>query len=162
MGLFGFGKKKEKVELKAVVDGIIKDLKNVEDEVFSKGFLGEGLAIVPKSNNFYAPVSGELSSVFPTGHAFGINTDDGAEVLIHIGIDTVQMEGDGFDLKVEQGQKVKAGDLLVVCDVDNIKNKGYKTDTILIITNSDDFPSEQLVTEGTEVKANEISVIAFK
>ena len=162
MGLFGFGKKKEKVELKAVVDGIIKDLKNVEDEVFSKGFLGEGLAIVPKSNNFYAPVSGELSSVFPTGHAFGIKTDDGAEVLIHIGIDTVQMNGDGFDLKVEQGQKVKAGDLLVICDIDNIKNKGYKTDTILIITNSDDFPSEQLVTEGTEVKANEVSVIAFK
>ena len=159
MGLFGFGKKKEKVELKAVVDGIIKDLKNVEDEVFSKGFLGEGLAIVPKSNNFYAPVSGELSSVFPTGHAFGIKTDDGAEVLIHIGIDTVQMNGDGFDLKVEQGQKVKAGDLLVICDIDNIKNKGYKTDTILIITNSDDFPSEQLVTEGSEVKANEVSVI---
>ncbi|EHL20194.1 PTS sugar transporter subunit IIA [Peptoanaerobacter stomatis] len=162
MGLFGFGKKKEKVELKAVVDGIIKDLKNVEDEVFSKGFLGEGLAIVPKSNNFYAPVSGELSSVFPTGHAFGIKTDDGAEVLIHIGIDTVQMNGDGFDLKVEQGQKIKAGDLLVICDIDNIKNKGYKTDTILIITNSDDFPSEQLVTEGSEVKANEVSVISFK
>lgn len=161
MGLFGFGKKKE-VELKAVVDGIIKDLKNVEDEVFSKGFLGEGLAIVPSSNNFYAPVDGELSSVFPTGHAFGIKTDSGAEVLIHIGIDTVQMQGDGFKLNVEQGQKVKAGDLLVICDIDNIKNKGYKTDTIIIITNSDDFPSEQLSSEGTEVKANEVSIMKLK
>lgn len=161
MALFGFGKKKE-VELKAVVDGVVKDLKNVEDQVFSKGFLGEGLAILPSSSNFYAPIGGELSSVFPTGHAYGIKTDSGAEVLVHIGIDTVQMNGEGFESHVTQGQKVKQGDLLAIVNLDKIKEKGYKTDTIITITNSDEHKSEQLLADGISVTANSDSVMKLK
>ena len=112
--MFGFKKKEKAVEkeLKAVVTGVAKALEKVEDEVFSKGFLGDGISITPTDSKFYAPISGVLSSVFPTGHAYGIKGDDGVEVLVHIGIDTVKMEGKGFDIKVKQDDTVKQGDLL--------------------------------------------------
>lgn len=163
--MFGFKKKQEKVvekELKAVVTGTAKALANVEDEVFSKGFIGDGMAIVPTKSEFYAPISGTLSSVFPTGHAYGIKGDDGIEVLIHIGIDTVQLNGDGFDTKVKQDTRVNQGDLLVVCDLEKIKSAGYKTDTIVIVTNHEEFPIEVAITDGQEVNANKTVIINKK
>lgn len=163
--MFGFKKKQEKIvetEFKAVVTGTAKALSNVEDEVFSKGFIGDGIAITPSQREFYAPISGTLSSVFPTGHAYGIKGDDGIELLIHIGIDTVQLNGDGFDVKVKQDDIVKQGDLLVVCDIDKIKSAGYKTDTIVIVTNHDEFPIETVAQDGQNVNANEDVIIKRK
>ena len=148
--MFGF-KKKQKVvetEFKAVVTGTAKALTNVEDEVFSK--------------EFYAPISGTLSSVFPTGHAYGIQGDDGIEVFIHIGIDTVQLNGDGFDVKVKQDTRVNQGDLLVVCDIDKLKSSGFKTDTIVIVTNHDEFPIEAVVQDGQSVVASEDVILKRK
>jgi PTS system, glucose subfamily, IIA component len=162
--MFGF-KKKQKVvetEFKAVVTGTAKALYNVEDEVFSKGFLGDGIAIAPSQKEFYAPISGTLSSVFPTGHAYGIQGDDGIEVFIHIGIDTVQLNGDGFDVKVKQDTRVNQGDLLVVCDIDKLKSSGFKTDTIVIVTNHDEFPIEAVVQDGQSVVASEDVILKRK
>ena len=162
--MFGF-KKKQKVvetEFKAVVTGTAKALSNVEDEVFSKGFLGDGIAIAPSQKESYAPISGTLSSVFPTGHAYGIQGDDGIEVFIHIGIDTVQLNGDGFDVKVKQDTRVNQGDLLVVCDIDKLKSSGFKTDTIVIVTNHDEFPIEAVVQDGQSVVASEDVILKRK
>ena len=131
-------------------------------EVFSKGFLGDGISITPTDSKFYAPISGVLSSVFPTGHAYGIKGDDGVEVLVHIGIDTVKMEGKGFDIKVKQDDTVKQGDLLVICDLDAISSAGYKTDTIVIVTNQDEFPIEKVAQDGENVVANESVIIRKK
>lgn len=162
--MFGFKKKEKAVEkeLKAVVTGVAKALEKVEDEVFSKGFLGDGISITPTDSKFYAPISGVLSSVFPTGHAYGIKGYDGVEVLVHIGIDTVKMEGKGFDIKVKQDDTVKQGDLLVICDLDAISSAGYKTDTIVIVTNQDEFPIEKVAQDGENVVANESVIIRKK
>jgi PTS system, glucose subfamily, IIA component len=162
--MFGFKKKEKPVEkeFRSVVTGVAKDLEKVEDEVFSKGFLGDGISITPTDNKFYAPISGTLSSVFPTGHAYGITGEDGIEVLIHIGIDTVQLEGKGFDLQVKQDDIVKQGDLLVICDLDTISSAGYKTDTIVIVTNIDEFPIDKISKDGENVIAKETVILKKK
>lgn len=123
----------------APVSGEVKELSEVEDEAFSSGALGQGFAIVPSEGKVYAPVDGTVSTFFPTGHAIGLLSDGGTEVLIHVGMDTVKLNGNGFTPKVEQGAKVKKGDLLLEFDIDYIKSQGYSTVTPVIITNSDDY-----------------------
>ena len=97
----------------------------------------EGIAVIPQDGHVYAPADGKISTVFPTGHAVGITTADGAEILIHIGLDTVELKGEPFEQKVKEGQDVKKGDLLVVADLDKIKASGRETITPMIICNSD-------------------------
>ncbi len=123
----------------APVSGEVKALSEVEDEAFSSGALGQGFAVVPEEGRVYAPVDGTVSTFFPTGHAIGLLGDDGAEVLIHVGMDTVKLNGNGFTPKVEQGARVKKGDLLLEFDMDYIKSQGYSTVTPVIVTNSDDY-----------------------
>lgn len=123
----------------APVSGEVKELSEVEDEAFSSGALGQGFAIIPSEGKVYAPVDGTVSTFFPTGHAIGLLSDGGTEVLIHVGMDTVKLNGNGFTPKVEQGAKVKKGDLLLEFDIDYIKSQGYSTVTPVIITNSDDY-----------------------
>lgn len=133
------GSAKKGGSVAAPVSGEIKELSEVEDEAFSTGALGQGFAIVPSEGKVFAPVDGTVSTFFPTGHAIGLLSDDGAEVLIHVGMDTVKLNGNGFTPKVEQGAKVKKGDLLLEFDIDYIKSQGYSTMTPVIITNSDDY-----------------------
>ena len=135
------------------VKGEVVPLNEVPDETFSQEMLGKGVAIIPKQNQFYAPVSGEVSVVFPTGHAIGLTSEDGTELLIHIGLDTVQLNGECFHVKVQQGQKIKQGDLLVEVDLDVIKEKGYSVITPILVTNPDQYQEiEKLKMGSSEAK----------
>ena len=116
--------------------GNVIPLSSVSDPVFAEEVMGPGVGIEPEEGKLYAPVDGEIVSVFPTGHAIGMTTGDGMEVLLHIGIDTVQLEGDGFHALVKQGDHVKAGELLVEFDCAKIKEKGYQTTTMVLVPNA--------------------------
>ncbi|ARU92257.1 PTS system glucose-specific IIA component [Spiroplasma clarkii] len=131
MGLFT---KDKALEIMAPVDGEIIELSKVEDEVFAEGMLGEGLAFIPANGKFYAPMDGTLVTVFPSGHAYGIKNKSGVEALLHIGMDTVSLDGEGFDVKVKQDKKVMAGDLLVEVDLDLIAKKVPSIQTPLVFT----------------------------
>lgn len=116
--------------------GTVIPLSEVSDPVFAEEVMGPGVGIDPEEGKLYAPVDGEIVSVFPTGHAIGMTTADGMEVLLHIGIDTVQLEGDGFHAFVKQGDHVKAGELLVEFDCAKIKERGYQTTTMVLVPNA--------------------------
>ena len=122
----------------APVKGEIVSLENVADETFSSGIMGAGIAIIPSEGKVYAPGDGIISASFHTGHAIGITIND-VEILIHVGIDTVSLEGKYFELMISQGQKVKKGDLLLEFDIDKIQEAGYDLTTMIIVTNSDDY-----------------------
>lgn len=130
--------------------GDVIALSEVKDEAFSTGALGQGLAIIPSEGKLYAPCDGEITTFFPTGHAIGITTEKGAEILMHVGMDTVKLDGDGFAPKKQQGDKVKKGELLLEFDIEKIKGAGLEATTPVIITNSDDY-SDVAVTEPKTV-----------
>lgn len=115
------------------IKGVAKELTAIDDPVFSKGIMGTTLAFVPQDNKIYAPIDGEITMVFPTLHAMGIKYND-IEILIHIGIDTVKLQGEGFKLLIKEGQKIKRGDLLMEVDFDLIRQKGFQNDVIMVIT----------------------------
>lgn len=119
--------------------GSLTELSKVEDEAFSTGLLGKGIAIKPVEGKIVAPASGVVTTFFPTGHALGITTDNGTEILIHVGMNTVQLEGKYFTPRVKQGDKITAGDVLLEFDIDKIKESGFSTITPVIITNSDNY-----------------------
>lgn len=121
--------------------GDVVALADVNDPVFSSGAMGQGIAVKPSQGVVYAPADAEVSIAFPTGHAFGLKTRNGAEVLIHVGIDTVSMNGDGFEAKVSQGNKVKAGDVLGTFDSNKIAAAGLDDTTMVIVTNTGDYAS---------------------
>ncbi|WYP26442.1 beta-glucoside-specific PTS transporter subunit IIABC [Alkalihalobacillus sp. FSL W8-0930] len=123
--------------------GKIVPLDQVKDAAFSSGALGEGVAVVPVEGNVYAPASGVISVLFPTKHAIGLKTDSGAEVLIHIGMDTVQLQGEHFRTFVQQGDRVEKGQLLVEFDIEAIKKEGFSLDTPVIITNHKEYKEIQ-------------------
>lgn len=123
---------------------------------FAGEILGKGAAVQLESDEIYSPVNGTIASVFPTKHAIGLLSDDGVEVLIHVGIDTVQLEGKHYDVKVETGQKVKKGDLLLVCDRAAIEKEGYKTVTPMIISNTADFSDVEMITGGKVKKGTPV------
>lgn len=131
MGLFS---KNKNLEVLAPVDGEIIDLSEVEDEVFADRMMGDGLAFIPESNDFFAPIEGKLVTVFPSGHAYGIKHKSGVEILLHIGLDTVTLSGEGFDIKVKQDQNIKAGDLLVNVDLDTVSKQVPSIKTPLVFT----------------------------
>lgn len=114
-------------------------LSEVQDEVFRSGAMGQGLAIEPSDNKLYAPFDGTVVMVAPTKHAIGLRSQSGIELLVHIGLDTVQLNGKPFTLHVNDGDKFKKGDLLITFDKELIQSKGVKTTTPIIITNSDDY-----------------------
>ncbi|NGO78289.1 PTS transporter subunit EIIC [Streptomyces sp. YC504] len=129
------------IELTAPVAGHVVSLDDVKDPVFASRALGEGVGIEPADGHIVAPVDGELVTTTETGHAFGIRTADGVEVLVHVGIDTVQMKGEGFDVRVESGQQVSAGDLLVEVDLDAVRAAKHPTVTLMTVTNTADLAS---------------------
>lgn len=138
----------------APVAGHVISLDEPGDPVFASRALGEGVGIQPADSTVVAPVSGVLQTVAETGHAFGIKTDDGVEVLVHVGIDTVKMNGEGFDVKVKANEHVNAGDNLVVVDFDKVKEAGYSTTTLMTVLNTVAFASVTPKT-GVDVKAGE-------
>lgn len=129
--------------------GTIKPLDKCNDEAFASKAMGDGFVIIPTENNFYSPVSGEVSFIFPTGHAIGLQMENGAELLIHIGMDTVTLEGKPFEMLVQQGDKVQAGQLLGRVDFEQIKAAGLSIETPVVITNKEIIP----LTNPSDVKA---------
>ena len=136
--------------------GDVVALADVNDPVFSSGAMGQGIAVKPSQGVVYAPADAEVSIAFPTGHAFGLKTADGAEILIHVGIDTVSMNGEGFEAKVAQGDKVKAGDVLGTFDSSKIAAAGLDDTTMVIVTNTADYASVTPVASGSVVKGDTI------
>lgn len=142
---------KEKVTPETIISpvkGSTVPLSDVKDEVFASEALGKGVAILPDEGKVYSPVDGTITVVFPTKHAIGINSKGGAELLIHIGMDTVQLEGKGFTSHVEQGQEVHQGELLMEFDVDGITNQGYDVTTPVIVTNSKNYNDVDVLVDG--------------
>ncbi len=154
--------KKEVTEKKTVaapISGEVKELSEVEDEAFASGALGQGVAILPSEGKLYAPVDGTITTFFPTGHAVGIMGDNGVEILIHVGMDTVKLKGEGFQPKVTQGAKVKKGDLLLEVDLEKVKAAGYSITTPVIITNTDDFADVVPSAQGNVKAMDELIAI---
>ncbi|WP_247920408.1 PTS transporter subunit IIBC [Streptococcus oralis] len=133
----------------SVADGQVVALEQVEDPVFAQKMMGDGFAVEPTNGNIVSPVTGTVSSIFPTKHALGLVTDSGLEVLVHIGLDTVSLEGKPFTVHVSEGQKVVAGDLLVTADLDAIREAGRKTSTVVVFTNGDVLKSVKLEQTGS-------------
>lgn len=136
--------------------GDVVALENVNDPVFSSGAMGQGIAVKPSQGVVYAPADAEVSIAFATGHAYGLKTTNGAEILIHVGIDTVTMNGEGFEQKVAQGDKVKAGDVLGTFDSNKIAAAGLDDTTMVIVTNTADYASVTPVASGSVVKGDAI------
>ncbi len=129
----------DKEILSTVARGEVIPLSEVKDQAFSSGALGKGVGIRPADQEVYAPVNGEVTCVFPTRHAIGIQSDSGVEILLHIGIDTVQLEGKHFEVLVEQGQRIRRGDKLAVVDFEGIRADGYDDTIMVVITNTQDY-----------------------
>ena len=132
------------VTITSPLAGEVKELSQATDPVFAQGLMGRGVVIVPSQGELVSPVNGTVTVFFPTKHAIGILSDEGVEILMHIGMDTVNLEGKGFEGYVSQGDKVKVGDKLISFDIDMIKKAGYVTETPVIITNSDSYQVEEL------------------
>ena len=148
--MFGFKKKIKSVELVSPVNGKMICLKDVPDKVFASEMMGPGVAFISSDGKVYSPCDGELVTVFPTKHALGIKTNNGAELLLHFGLDTVNLEGEGFTLQ---------GDLLLEVDIELIQNKGYKIDMPMIITNSSEYSLN--IHECSDVLANQEIVMSL-
>ncbi|MBT9775083.1 PTS beta-glucoside transporter subunit IIABC [Clostridium sp. MCC353] len=127
------------IEISSPIKGTVLKLADIKDDAFASGVLGKGAAILPEEGKVYAPADGVVSALFPTLHALGLVTDGGVEVLIHIGLDTVQLNGEGFETMVKQGDRVEKGQLLITFDKDFIEGKGYCMETPVLITNTDQF-----------------------
>ncbi|CAM1663821.1 PTS system glucose-specific EIICBA component [Streptococcus mitis] len=136
-------------EVYSVADGQVVALEQVKDPVFAQKMMGDGFAVEPANGNIVSPVSGTVSSIFPTKHALGLVTEAGLEVLVHIGLDTVSLEGKPFTVHVAEGQKVAAGDLLVTADLDAIRAAGRETTTVVVFTNGDAIKSVKLEKIGS-------------
>jgi PTS system beta-glucosides-specific IIC component len=136
------------VQVQAPVAGQAVALADVQDKVFASGAMGKGLGIIPADGRIVSPITGTVKAAMKTGHAFGIKSDDGVEVLVHIGIDTVQMQGRGFEAAVTRGQQVRAGDLLAVVDLDAVAAAGYDTTTLVMVTNTAQLAGVDPVTGG--------------
>lgn len=129
--------------------GRVIRLSEVPDEVFSGGVLGKGAAVIPEDGRIYAPADAIVASIAPSRHAIGLRTESGIEILLHVGIDTVELDGRPFACHVREGDRVKKGDLLLTADLAMITEQGYRTDTPVLVTNSDEYESVDIVKTGS-------------
>ena len=147
MGLFGFlNKKAMEYDLYCPIDGTVIPIDGAEDEVFSKRILGDGFAVIPTGNLVCAPADGRIDTVFDTKHAVSMTADFGAEILIHCGIDTVKLGGEGFEALTVSGDRVKKGDPILRINSSLIKEKGYYLTTPVVVLNSDGFSLSEVAT----------------
>lgn len=149
----------ERSTVYAPMTGKVKDLSEVEDEVFSSGMLGNGIAIEPTNGQVNSPVDGIVTTVFPTKHAIGVTSDDGVEILIHIGMDTVELNGEGFESFVKQNERVKKGDLLIRVNLDKIKAAGLSMITPIVVTNSNSYKAISIDAKNTVDKGQVLLTI---
>lgn len=152
-------KKSNNHQIYAPVNGTIVPLEEVPDPVFSQKMMGEGVAMIPSEGKVLSPVNGKVVQVPDTKHAVGIESEDGMEILIHIGLDTVELKGEGFTPKVSVGDQVSVGDLLMEFDLDYIRNNAKDVITPIVITNSQNSDKQFVITEQKEGKAGETEII---
>lgn len=160
--MFGFLKKKEPVQLNetlyAVATGELIPISDVNDPVFSQKMMGDGFAVLPESGAIYSPIVGEVLSVFQTKHAVGMKMANGLEILLHMGIDTVELNGTPFDIKVSEGTKVSQGTQIAAVDLEEIKTAGKATDMVVVITNMDKVKSFELNKTGFVRAGDEVGL----
>ncbi len=161
MGLFDKLHKVKDLNVYAPVSGNVLPLETLNDGVFSEHLLGEGLVIQPISEVVCAPFDAKVVMTVESNHAIGLLSEVGTEVLIHIGIDTVMMNGEGFNIKVKQDEKVKKGDALIEFSKEKIKEAGYKDDVVVIVSNSKDFSSIE-ITKESEIKVGDLAITVNK
>ncbi len=154
-----FGFKKEMSKIFATQDGDCVELAKVPDPVFSDKLLGDGAAIIPESNLVRSPVDGKIEQVFDTLHAYSILSDDGLEILVHIGLNTVELKGEGFKAMVKNGDKLKKGDILCEVNLDFLRENGYEIYTPVIITNMDKI--KNLKVNCGRAKSGETTIIEY-
>lgn len=152
-------KQSKEEKIYAPIDGEIVKLEEVPDPVFSEKMMGEGIAIIPEKGEIYAPVAGKVVQIPETKHAIGLVTDEGTEILIHIGLETVNLKGKGFNEKVSVGDKVSVGQLLMEVDLDYVKENATSLITPIIITNSSDGDKHYNLTEDKVSKVGETVII---
>lgn len=152
----------EQVTLFSPIKGKTIPLENVNDEMFSQKMMGDGLAIVPSKEAVYAPFDGEIIMMFPSNHAIGIEHKSNVEMLIHIGIDTVNLNGQGFTAHVKQGRKVKKGDLLVTFDSKLVRENGYDSTVMIVCTKCHDYSLEIIRTNEEVDNSSEIITLIKK
>ncbi len=138
------------------VDGVAKDITEVQDPVFSQKMMGDGMAVTPKSNDFKSPINGEVKVAFETGHAYGIKTISNPEILVHIGVDTVALKGEGFTAKVKVGDKVQTSTLIANVDIATVAKKAPSTDTIVLVTQESQGEYKIEKVASGEVKAGDV------
>nr|WP_294495374.1 PTS glucose transporter subunit IIA [uncultured Mediterraneibacter sp.] len=155
-----FRKKENKCVIGSPVKGKAIPLKEVSDPTFAEEILGKGAAVIPSEGRIYAPADGEIGMVFETLHAVSMTTDSGAEVLIHVGLDTVQMNGEGFTGHVKAGDHVKKGDLLLEVDLEKVKAAGYDTVTPVLICNTPDYESVEGAGSGDVNAGDDLIIIS--
>ncbi len=148
--IFGVNQKEGKspIQILSPAKGMLVELSEVSDETFAQEILGKGIALKPEEGKFFSPADGTLESMFPTGHAFSITTTEGVELLVHIGFDTVKLNGEHFTIHATEGQTVKKGDLLVEADLEQIVEAGYDITTPMVVLNTCDFADVEKA-EGT-------------
>ena len=149
----------KKIEIKAPMNGEIIDIAEVPDEAFASGALGDGVCVIPTDGSVYSPIDGTVSAIMDTKHAIGITSDDGVELLIHVGLDTVKLNGEPFEYKVNEGDKVSAGQLIMTADLDAIKNAGLNIHTPVLVTNTNDFVSVKVSKVGTATTQDTVLTI---
>lgn len=158
MGLFSKNIKlpSEPGTLYAITDGEVIGIDHVADEMFSQKMLGDGIAFKSLDGIVIAPCHGVVTTLFPTNHAIGITTSDGAEILIHIGIDTVKENGNGFKAFVKQGDKIARGQKLITFDIEKLENKGYDLSIPMVLTNMDAISNIEVLVEGEVIVGKEV------
>ncbi|PFJ17465.1 PTS glucose transporter subunit IIA [Bacillus cereus] len=161
--LFGFGSKTNEETIVAPLTGAVKNIEEVPDPVFAGRMMGDGVAIDPTEGVVVSPVDGEIVQLFHTKHAVGIKAKNGTEILIHVGLETVKMEGEGFETHVSEGQAVKAGDKLISFDLELIREKAKSTITPIVITNTDAAESIKTTVGVTATKGStEVMKVTMK
>ncbi len=137
--LFKGGKEDKIIELAAPASGVLKDISGVSDETFAQKILGDGVAITPTDGRICSPCDGVIDNMFETGHAVSVVSDEGTEILIHAGFDTVMLKGEHFKVHKNTGERVKTGDLMVEMDVEEVKKAGYDETVVMVILNGYDY-----------------------
>lgn len=160
--MFNLFRKKEKNNvIGSPVKGKAVPLKEVSDPTFAEEMLGKGAAVIPEDGKFYAPADGEIGMVFDTLHAVSMTTDFGAEILIHIGLDTVKMKGEGFTGHVKAGDHVKKGDLLLEVDLEKVKAAGYDTITPVLVCNTPDYASVEGIGSAQVNAGDDLIIVSY-
>ena len=142
--MFGLSKKQKEMAVYSPMDGIAIKLDSVPDEAFSEHILGDGAAVIPENGNIFSPIDGEIIDITDSRHAFCITAEDGTELLLHVGIDTVNLKGEGFDVKISSGDKVKAGQKIAEVDLEFLKKNNLKLETPVVLTETENYKIMQV------------------